>query len=228
MEYWGFFLRPLSHEEFNQFSPLVLDEECLAHNFLPEDMPQLRWTDDNSNFAGVFRGGPLKGFVFLLDHEDEDSTPRFRSTTSLLESMAEARARADCQRINPEYPRTTPAPTDADDLRLAHLFRDYWREHPHSQPAAFRFLALLPVQATHEALEALDSGNMWIQGAAADLLGRRKFAPSAQRLKEIALSGTQNGRIAALVALGKMGPAGRSHLDELRKLLPDGYAAYCL
>lgn len=54
------------------------------------------WTDDNSNYAGVYCSGVFAGRVFFLDHDGYylgDLSPVFRSVESFLSCLAEGVAR---------------------------------------------------------------------------------------------------------------------------------------
>ena len=219
-------MRPLSSEESSYWDGVVLDQDYLEEHFLPEDLPGLIWTDDNSNFAGVFQGGPLKDWVFILDHEEPVTVPRFREVQSFRNRQLGSQVQ-DLHQLPTDYPRLEASPTDAEDLDLAHLYRTLWlQDGPGAKTAALRSLILLPLEATREALDFLDTENMWVQEAAVQLLGQRRHTSSASLLSRVALKGTHNGRIAALVALNSWGPDGASHLAELKRVLPASFQSY--
>src|SRR5690349_5121296 len=48
------------------------------------------WTDDNSNYAGLYVAGPLLDKVCFVDHEDYDISPVYRSLTSFLATLLAA------------------------------------------------------------------------------------------------------------------------------------------
>ncbi len=47
----------------------------------------LFWTDDNSNYAGAYVKGPLAPRVCLVDHEEPDIPPAFRSPESFVRAL---------------------------------------------------------------------------------------------------------------------------------------------
>src|SRR5215218_10336945 len=48
------------------------------------------WTDDNSNYAGVYTSGPFEGWLAKLDHEEPMLVPAWRSTNSFFERLLDA------------------------------------------------------------------------------------------------------------------------------------------
>src|ERR1035438_7102570 len=45
------------------------------------------WTDDNSNYCGVYTDGPLSGWVTVIDHEEPMLAPAFRSVSSFVSQL---------------------------------------------------------------------------------------------------------------------------------------------
>ena len=219
-------MRQLSRAEATQWDGIVLDEDCLEEHFLSEDLPSLTWTDDNSNFAGVFQGGPLEGWVFFLDHEELRPLPRYRDAQLFRKALFESQAQ-DFHELPTEYPKQDASATDSEDLDLARYYRKRWfQKGPGATAAALRSLILLPVKASAEALEFLDTENMWVQEAAVQVLAQRRQTSSASLLSRVVLEGTHNGRLAALAALSSWGLEGAGYLAELKKVLPAGYESY--
>ena len=222
-------MRLLSITEALEENPLVLDSEWLERRFLSEDRPLLCWSDDNSNYAGIFLGGPLQGFLFFLDHEDVDSSPQYSSIASFYSQMLEAGTSGWYEMVR-EFPRLSSGLRDDEELSLARQYRERWwladTDSDNYFTMALRFLALLPPGSTAEAKELLLSENMWVQDAACNLLGRRQFLASISELAEVARRGTHNGKLGALRALREMGEAGMGVLNELRPNFPDSYACY--
>lgn len=219
-------MRRLDGAERLYVNEMVLDPGCLRGHFLPEDKPSVSWTDDNSNFAGSFGSGPLQGWIFFLDHEETMTIPRFRDELS-LENWLAKNLNADFFGIPTDYPRLEAASTDSDDLALAELYRKIWVEGG-SGPriAALRSLSLLPVDATSNAIGFLETEDQWVEEACVKLLGKRRVLSAADTLMQVALNGSHNGRLAALVAFRSWGAAGTKYLKELRPLFPSGYEGY--
>ncbi len=223
-----FSLRLMSIAESIEFQPLIFTEQFHSQNVLDEDRAVVVWTDDNSNFACIYLGGPLAGKIFLLDHEEQDTTPAFRSIDSFYSRLLQPEV--GWWDWEADFPTVAPDPKDAQDLALADYYWSIFEKcNPHSNRALIagrRFLALLPFHSSERAEILLTCENGWIQEAACGLLGKRRLIQSAPRLAEVARLGTQNGRIAAILALAKLGTEGRTHLKTLRKELPQGFFAY--
>ena len=63
------------------------------------------WTDDNSNYAGLYVEGPLPGRVFVIDHDEVDLSPVYRSAHSFHEVMLDAAAGGlDWYEMPTDYP----------------------------------------------------------------------------------------------------------------------------
>lgn len=187
----------------------------------------LFWTDDQSNYAGVFLSGPLVHRVFLLDHDDPELTPRFFDVRSFTRYLLD-HPEDVIDRDGYDYPAIEVlGPTAAEDRRLG---RDFLREHTErrqDQRTAFLALALLPPEDTHLALPLLDSPDMWIQERACRLLGVRRHRAAIPRLVEVARSGLHNGRIAAIIALKRMATTeAESALHTLECELDEGFGPY--
>lgn len=219
-------MRLLNGAEGLYWNELVLAPKFLDENFLPDDQPCLTWTDENSNYAGAFQNGPLEGWVFFLDHEETMTVPRFRDDHAFRSWQAKI-SDADFLNTPTDYPRLEAAVTDSEDLALAQHYRRIWcNGGPGSRIAAWRSLALLPVDSTSTAVEFLQSDDPWVQEAAVKLLGERRFLAAADSLMKVALQGSHNGRLAALVAFRNWGAAGASYLRELKPQLPATYWGY--
>jgi hypothetical protein len=214
-------LRLMSCEE------AIAAEEMLQkfYNLHPEYAPppevKFFWTDDESNYAGVYMSGVLAGKVCLYDHEGTDFAPRFRSVTTfydgllkLIDSIEDPEEHLPAwYEIPSDYPLLKDAPeTDADDLQLALEFakqfeviadRSYeTRRIRHT--LGFTAMNLLPFSASDKLLPFTKNSDMWIQAYACELLGKRRYLPAIPRLTVVALTGTHNGRMAAVYALKQM------------------------
>src|SRR5439155_16487417 len=45
------------------------------------------WTDDNSNYCGIYTDGPLSGWLTCLNHDEPMLTPAFRSVVAFLKRL---------------------------------------------------------------------------------------------------------------------------------------------
>jgi hypothetical protein len=107
-----------------------------AENFLltadtydPSPQAVYLFTDDSSNWAGIFVTGPLVGKVLLLDHDEPIQAPRFRSLEHFVERLVGASGDyPDWADMRTDYPLTAQADADmaAEALPLAHNYLDQY------------------------------------------------------------------------------------------------------
>src|SRR5947209_13662438 len=77
------------------FRLLPSEEACTVHTTITQPLGlvgwdiRLFWTNDESDYAGMYVAGPLLGRVCVLSHEEEDLTPRWRSVHAFMEQMLE-------------------------------------------------------------------------------------------------------------------------------------------
>lgn len=199
---------------------------------VPEEI-RFFWTDDQSNYAALYVSGPASGRVCVVDHEEPDTTPLFRSVTSFYRALgAAAENGQDWYELlqQPGGPETEGTPEEqAADLALA---EDYFQryagtEDPRQRQAfAFAGMQLLPPSETSRLLDWLRSEDMWIQERACTLLGRRGYAEAIPALAEVARTGKHNGRVAALTALRKFGAPAQEEVTRLRNELEPQWHIY--
>jgi hypothetical protein len=78
--------------------------EC-ADTYDPDPRARYLFTDDGSNWAGVFVRGPLAGKVTILDHDEPERDPRFRDVASFLDKLVDAgRRHLDWPDMDTDYP----------------------------------------------------------------------------------------------------------------------------
>ena len=181
------------------------------------------WTDDRSNFAGLYVTGPLAGKLCFLHHEATEFTPVFRSIPSFYQAaLAAAEAEVLWFDMKTDYPvlEVHRSKQEYDeDLALAlgqiALYQQATDAEARMQ-AALCAMNLLPLSETYRLLDFVWVDDMWIQERACDLLGQKKFVDAVPTLAHVVRVGSHNGRIAALQALGRIGT--RAALEELIKL----------
>jgi hypothetical protein len=182
----------------------------------------LFWTDDNSDYAGVFLDAPLYGRVFFLAHDQPDDTPRFRSVESFCQSMlAAAEQHQFWFNMATDYPRLSdPADIEGDKDRA--LAIAYLRDLAGSASgdgyarSAYRALNLLPPRDYILALPLFDSADFWVQARACETIGLWRCASAVPDLLRVARTTTHNGRTAAVCALQRIGtPEAREALKML-------------
>jgi hypothetical protein len=197
------------------------------------------WADDDGNGAGVFAAGPLRDRVFLIDHEEPSSEPRWIKVESFYDALLDGR---DYQfgwwELWTDYPRRPYGryPPEEDDL-ADDFFRIHQREGNSDQGrrAAFRFLALsTPDRHEEQVLLLLDSDDMWLQERAANILeiwgnpdGGWGRPQSIESLARVARSGTHNGRIGAMAGLRRIRtPEAKAVRIELRREMGPQWNVY--
>jgi hypothetical protein len=169
------------------------------------------WTDDNSNYAGVYATGPLKGKVCFLDHESPDYAPAFRSVESFLEELLHAiKSGHDWYEMTADYPSTNEAkPQEViEDWELVKSIRPNYEHAANDDQRAYWamcIMALTPPAHTATLMEFLDVDDIWIPERACQILGSRKFEPAIEKFVALARAGKANSGIASLMALGKVG-----------------------
>lgn len=188
------------------------------------------WTDDDSNYAGVFAAGLLAGRVFKLDHEETSPEPCWRSVESFYDALLDARdAERDWTELATDYPR---APTDqsaVDDALASRLFTLH-HDQPGSavgQRAIYQALALSSATHASQVMNLLSSHDMWIQERAVEILGHWRWEPAVASIADVVRDGQHNGRVGGILALKKIdSPEARAALESLQTELSDGFDAY--
>ena len=172
------------------------------------------WSDDNSNYCGVYTGGPLRGWLCILDHEEPILTPAFRSIESFTSRLlTEARRKEqssarDILSVPREVPGSVPDEVnDEPDLRLALHFRE---QYNHESREAMRWLCavcsicLTPFGNTADVTAFLEDRDTWIPEAAVRLLEIRNWKAGTEQLEKLAREGRPNGDSAAMRLLARM------------------------
>jgi len=205
--------------------------ELREEEYLSEDV-RLFWTDDQDNYAALYVSGPA-GRICLINHDEPDLTPLYRSIESFYQAMtAAARAGQDWYEMARSLasPEADALPEEqAKELALANEYFERYRSA--TVPAkrkslAFKAMQLLPSSESHRLLEFLGSGDMWIQERACTLLGKRGYTAAIPALAEVARSGKHNGRIAALIALRDFGASAHEEVERLKKELEPQWLIY--
>lgn len=218
------------------FRLLTTKEAAKTHRALRRLFPdEIRffWTDDESNYAGLYVSGPAAGRICLIDHEEPDTSPVCRSLAVFYQALrVAAEAGQDAYELREamgEPASEGTAEEQAADLALAeHYFAQYAAvtDPDQQQSHAFAGMQLLPKSETHRLLDWLRSDDMWIQERACTLLGRRGYTEAIPALAEVARTGKHNGRVAALTVLRDFGAPARDEVTRLRKELEPQWLTY--
>jgi hypothetical protein len=109
------------------------DDETLRESadvYGPSPDARYLFTDDGSNWAGVYVVGPLTGMVTILDHDAPSVAPRFRDLPSFLEKLSDAGLRElDWPDMASDYPlgARADAALVAEAAPLAQSYLDQYR-----------------------------------------------------------------------------------------------------
>lgn len=197
-----FVLRLIDLEEIVELLEFLSDVEVF-HNIIP------LWTDDNSNYVGVFYKGPLKYRVCYIDHEETDISPCFRSVSSFIRTI-EQNPELDWRELKKEYPAETESSVQEleDDLKCIDELNglisiDEVDEDLRCQ-LLFSIMALTPRQHLDSLIKYLDDEDMYVQERACEILGFHRFAPAKDKLIEVSESGMHNGKMAAKRVLTRL------------------------
>jgi hypothetical protein len=170
------------------------------------------WTDDESNYVGIFADGPLAGKLRILDHDESDPAPVFRTVHAFYEAMFQAAALdRDWYEMPREYPILVPAATNLeheDDLALALYFTAQYQAATDEEDRlrfAFCAMNLLPMEESARLIDVVWDEDMYIQARACELLGKKRYTPAIPDLVRVIHTGMPNGQTAAILALGRIG-----------------------
>jgi len=204
-----------------------------ALNRLRDSLPTIGalawlWSDDNSNYCGVYMDGPLRGWLCILDHEEPILTPAFRSIESFMSRLlSEARQTEQSGACDiPSVPRGVPGSVpdggnDKSDLQLALHFREQYNAESLEamrRLCAFCSICLTPYGSTAEVTPFLEDRDMWIPEAAVRLLELRHWEGGTEQLEKLAREGSPNGDTAAMRLLAQMNTdESRSTIARLRQ-----------
>lgn len=158
---------------------------------------------DASNFAGVYRDGPLRGMVFFLTHDEENLAPRFASVQSFTEAvMSDAPDVRDLGMLavaEPplgDFPPAVATP-ELTELSLTMFRAGEWDDPEADDDAQFQSylsaLALVPsgavpIELLDEVARALlSSRNMylWQAPSAPALLTRMNYRGHGSRIASV-------------------------------------------
>jgi hypothetical protein len=193
------------------------------------------WTDDNSNWCGIYTDGPLSGCVTVLDHEAPMLVPAFRSIESFLmrllaeapnddEDDARKSVAYDIAQLTREIPLKIPDPNNsAEDRRLAALFKQlHSNEHNEDLRRLYAFcsICLTPFESTGDVWSFVDDPDWQVPVAAIRLMELRRYADAVEKLERLAHEGGTHRGGAAIVYLARMDTSqSQEAVARLRKTL---------
>lgn len=190
------------------------------------------WTDDNSNYLGVYTSGLLVGWLTVLSHEEPNMVPAFRAVEGFYDRLlasAPGLAPEDCEAVDlVTVPRELPVVVDdpqhvETDRGLAATFRElYKQENDPEQRRMFAMcsMAVTPVAETSTVLGFLQDDDTWTPEAAVSLLELRRYRGGVDELQRLAREGGPNGDSAAMRQLVRMRTnSSRQAIENLKSTL---------
>lgn len=208
---------------------MPVDEVIDTHGFVKEfgwasQGLRLFWSDDNSNYAGLYVAGPMEGRVCFINHEEQDLSPVYRSLLSFLDTLLVGiEAEADWYEFPRDYPALEPlTPEDAAaDWTAAQMLRPLFEAAEDDQKRinyAHCIMALTPPAHTDTLTAYTVDADFYIQERACEILGKRKYEPAIGRLAEVAAMTIPNAPLLARQALAEIGtPEALSRLQEVER-----------
>ncbi|WP_407569573.1 SMI1/KNR4 family protein [Deinococcus altitudinis] len=171
-------------------------------------IPEVRffWTDDNSNYVGVYVGDILTGAVCFCSHDEQtEVAPIFRTLADFLVWVS----------IHPEedlsYSELVPKLYPVLTAESEHLTED-WRNaqalyakvtnqgDADSQTLAVA-MNITPPSYNQVLMSYLDSPDFYVAERAVNILGARRYQPARTRIENLAVHGVSNAQSAAQWAL---------------------------
>ncbi|HDX9590519.1 TPA: hypothetical protein ROX98_003561 [Bacillus pseudomycoides] len=198
-----FLVRLLSFEEATEVY-LYLNEDVNISEVFP------LWTDDNSNYVGVYMFGSLTGRVCFISHEEIDLSPVYPNVQTLIKILLE-NPEIDWYELPKYYPRSKEH-TDELQLKqdvqaikeLKNLLKSPELDEEKRTQYLFSIMALTPYTQLHEIIPLLEDSDMWVQERAAEILGFHRYVPAREKLNWVKEHGQHNGKMAAELALKRI------------------------
>lgn len=187
------------------------------------------WSDDNSNYVGLYTSGPVKGWLTVYNHEGGPIPVAYGSTSSFLRCLVDSMAQdADDEdapshavSIPREVPRRAHDSSTADqEWALAQELLRIAKSKPKGdaqRPYLYGSILLTPFDRTNAIEPLLDEDDMWTPALVADVMRWRRYAGAVDRLGRMVESNEDSAAIAALVQLGT--PEAKSELTRLKSVV---------
>ncbi|MEK4428727.1 HEAT repeat domain-containing protein [Paenibacillus sp. FSL M7-0802] len=165
------------------------------------------WTDDHSNYVGIYVEGPLAYKLCYISHEETDLSPAYRSAFSLITELEQNPA-LEWEQLRKDYPSGEDISTEqlAEDIRCMNELRALLeKDSPVDDDVRcqllYSLMAITPTCELDSLLPYLDDEDMYVQERACVLLGHHGYEPATELLKEVVKHGSPNGKLAARKAL---------------------------
>jgi hypothetical protein len=196
-------MRLMSPDDLVDTAHVLFTESPEVYSPAPEAV--YIFTDDNSNWAGVYHTGPLAGMATVLDHDEPSQAPRWRDLPSLLHRLVEAGQQVhddddedddddwvDFTWLRTDYPLSPESPSDLIERAgpLAQLHLDSFRariaglDHLDQRAVADIETALyvLPPGRPDVLAELLRSPYQYVRYTALEVVGRHRAAELTEQV----------------------------------------------
>ncbi|MHC5215325.1 hypothetical protein ACYSNR_01570 [Enterococcus sp. LJL128] len=184
---------------------LITSEEFQALSMMTEVLPDVcfLWTDDESNYAGLFYQGPLRGKIMFLDHGNPFYVPLYKTVDSFIQRVAdgsienlyipELGAQSSENKPVADFPMKADSSSEMQQnyacskILLGQLSQSL-NEDDYAQ-IAFQAFYLMPKEHLYELLPFLDNENMYILQELPYLFAFHNFLPARPLLEKAAEAG---------------------------------------
>ena len=205
------YIEPLQKDGFDEIMSFV-------KGYLPEIC--LLWEDGNSNYAGVYYTGMMRGKVMFFSHDELWDAPIFRNIASFVQSVKTGATESLMNEYlsnlpyNGDYPAKLLSEQEKEEhLALAKVYLEQLRGEDDDIDFQFALKAfyLMPAENLDLLFPLLKSGNMYIEQDIPEVFAFHNYRRALPLLKEAAENGSIHLSRSAKRAVAKMGgPAGRT------------------
>ena len=199
----------------NNIKPVSKDELALMKDYCNEFLPEnicLLWTNENSNYAGVYTDGLFKGMVFIVDHEETMYTPVWRSIRSFINKVINGEVE---ELENPyfytqkwmNYPSLNKTNEEnSADFEIVEKLFDKLKTAKEEQyiNEAFCICNMIPKDKLELLKPLLVEDNMFVQEAVCNVYGFYNYIEAKPWIRNVYETGRCNAKSAANNALKKI------------------------
>lgn len=190
------------------------------------------FSDDNSNYVGIYHCGPLEGKIRYLNHEETDLSPGYRNIENLVNNMLKY-PYYEWEELPHDYPTLEAEDKKFEEdsnrviCEIDKIISNEDMDEDYKQQLIYSKLTMMPYLETEKLYSYLISDDMYIQEKAVEIIRKRKYKPAAEHLYEVAKNGMQNGKILAIKALREINTKEcNEYIKELKNILPKNYLIY--
>jgi len=196
--------------EYSFIQPIT-KENLTAIEYQKEFVPDvcMLWQDDNSNYAGVYYKGSLRGKVMFLTHDEPNYAPLFQSIQSLIKNIKSGIIEdffipplGTC-----DYPskHSTEEEKESNAI-LAKEYIEKLRGDDEDRDYQLALIAcyLMPAEYLELLIPLMNSGNMYIEQDIPEFFVFHDYKPAIPILQDICESGSTFAKDSSKHALLKL------------------------